>query len=84
MAKTDFQNIDEYISTFPEKVRPVLEQIRETIKKVAPKAEEVISYQMPAFKYSTKPLPLEMIIRIVKFRMKENLERAEMKEKKKK
>ena len=51
MAKTDFKNIDEYISTFPEKVRPVLEQIRETIKKAAPKAEEVISYQMPAFKY---------------------------------
>lgn len=45
-----FQNIDEYISTFPDEVQTILQQIRETISKAAPRADEVISYQMPAFK----------------------------------
>lgn len=43
-------NIDEYISGFPEDKQLLLEQIRETIRKAAPQAEEVISYGMPAFK----------------------------------
>jgi len=45
-----YNTIDEYISEFPEDVQNILQQIRETIRKAAPKAEEVISYQMPAFK----------------------------------
>ena len=44
-------NIDEYIEQFPENVQAILQKLRATIKKTAPKAEEVISYQMPAFKY---------------------------------
>ena len=44
------QTIDEYIVNCPEEVQYKLEQIRKTIKKAAPGAEEVISYQMPAFK----------------------------------
>jgi uncharacterized protein YdhG (YjbR/CyaY superfamily) len=32
-------------------VQILLNQIRQTIKKAAPEAEEVISYNMPAFKY---------------------------------
>jgi uncharacterized protein YdhG (YjbR/CyaY superfamily) len=43
--------IDEYMETLPKDVRTVLENLRKTIKSAAPKAEEVISYQMPAFKY---------------------------------
>ena len=42
--------IDEYINNFPKSIRIKLEQIRETIKKAAPEAKEVISYRMPAFK----------------------------------
>lgn len=50
MAKTDFKTIDEYISTFPNEVRSILEEIRLTIKKAVPEAEEGISYQMPTFR----------------------------------
>ena len=44
------KNTDDYISQFPEKQQAALEQIRKTIKAAAPAAEEVISYQMPAYK----------------------------------
>lgn len=96
----------------------MLEELRQAIKLAAPAAEEVISYQMPAFKYHgvlvyfaaykhhigvyptssgiaafkkelsvykgakgsvqfplDKPLPLALIKKIVKFRVKENLEK---------
>jgi uncharacterized protein YdhG (YjbR/CyaY superfamily) len=43
-------NTDEYIAAFPEKTKVMMEQLRDTIKKAAPKAEEVISYGMPAYK----------------------------------
>lgn len=54
MAKTDYQNIDEYHSVFPEETRDRMQQIREIIKETAPGAEEVISYQIPAFKIGRK------------------------------
>jgi uncharacterized protein YdhG (YjbR/CyaY superfamily) len=44
------KDVDEYISNFPVEVQQLLEQVRQTIKLVAPQAEEVISYSMPAFK----------------------------------
>ena len=44
------QNIDEYIKSYPKEIQQRLEEIRAEIKKVAPKAEETISYGMPAFK----------------------------------
>lgn len=50
MAKTDYQSIDEYIAAQPASIRPTLEKVRGAIKKGAPGAEEVISYQVPAFK----------------------------------
>ena len=121
------KNIDEYISSFPRETQQLLKQLRAIIKKNAPKAEEVISYQMPAFKlngivvyfagyenhigfYPTasginafkkeiegyknskgavqfpldKPLPLKLIAQIVKFRVKENLEKTKGKSAKKK
>lgn len=43
-------SIDEYIKDFPKGVQIKLEQIRKVIKKAAPGAKEVISYQVPAFK----------------------------------
>jgi uncharacterized protein YdhG (YjbR/CyaY superfamily) len=51
MAKTDFKTVDEYIGTFPKAVQDILEQIRTTIQKAVPAAEEVISYQIPAYKF---------------------------------
>ena len=44
--------IDEYIALFPKETQTILEEIRATIKKEAPEAEETISYKMPAFKYN--------------------------------
>ena len=42
-------SIDEYIANFPAHIQEKLEELRATIKKAAPEAEEKISYQMPAF-----------------------------------
>jgi uncharacterized protein YdhG (YjbR/CyaY superfamily) len=119
------KNVDEYIATFPQDIQLRLEQMRQAIKKAAPAAEELISYQMPAYKYHgvlvyfagyknhigfyatptghdtfkkelavykkgkgsvqflhEQPLPLALISRIVKFRMKANLEKEKAKNKK--
>ena len=46
-----FKDVDSYIATFPKDVQATLEQVRNVIKSSAPKAEEVISYNMPAYKY---------------------------------
>ena len=45
-----FKTVDEYFSTFPKNVKNILTQLRKTIKQAAPQAEELISYNMPAFK----------------------------------
>jgi uncharacterized protein YdhG (YjbR/CyaY superfamily) len=50
MAKTDFKSADEYIKTFPADKQAILKQVRETLRKAVPDAEEVISYQIPAFR----------------------------------
>ena len=119
--------MDDYIAGFPEDIQILLEDLRNTIRKAAPDAEEVLSYAMPAYKYHgmllyfaayknhigfyatptghaafkkelsvykegkgsvqfplDQPLPLDLIARIVKFRVKENLEIAEEKAKNKK
>lgn len=47
-----FKSVDEYFSTLPQEARDALEIMRKTIKQAAPKAEEAISYNMPAFKYN--------------------------------
>ena len=121
---TAYNTIDEYINTFPEDVRTILNQLWQTIKESAPEAEETINYQIPTFTlhgnlvhfaafkdhigfYPTptgieafkkelapykgakgsvqfpidQPLPLPLIRKIVKFRVKENLERKEKKKK---
>lgn len=50
MNKGTAANVDEYIKSFPGPTRKKLNQIREAIKKAAPGAAELISYQMPAYK----------------------------------
>ena len=42
--------VEEYLNLFPEDQRAALEKIRKAIKDVVPKAEEAISYGMPAYK----------------------------------
>ena len=124
MLKIAPTTIDEYISLFPPETQKKLEQIRQLIRKLAPKAEEVISYQMPAFKlhsvfvyfagyknhigfYPTstgiknfekeiakykwskgavqfpldEPLPVSLITKMVKFKIKEDKERANARKK---
>jgi uncharacterized protein YdhG (YjbR/CyaY superfamily) len=111
-----YTTIDDYVAALPKDVRSKLQDLRRAIRDSAPGAEEVISYQMPAFKlngvlvyfaafkshigfYPTssgveafkeelasyevtkgtirfpldKPLPLELVKRIVEFRVRENL-----------
>ena len=118
------RNIDEYIAGFPKNIQNILEEMRATIRKTAPEAEELISYNMPAFKLNgflvsyaawkkhigmypvpagneafkkkisvykvekstakfpiDKPLPLDLITKIVKFRVKENLKKVKTKRK---
>ena len=125
--KGGFGSIDEYIATFPEDRRVLLEAVRAAIRVAAPHAEERISYQMPTFAlhgnlvhfashkdhigfYPTpsgieafkeelaayesskgavqfpvdRPLPLDLIRKIVQFRVAENRERAAAKAGKKK
>ena len=43
-------DIDSYISQFPAEVQAVLQEVRGTIRRAAPEAEETISYLMPAFR----------------------------------
>ena len=121
-TKPTFSNTDDYIACFPIQTQKILHQIRKTIKLAAPDAEELISYQMPAFKqngvlvyfaaykkhigfYPTasgviafqnqileyksskgaiqfpidKPMPLDLIERIVKYRIEANAVKSEKK-----
>ncbi len=123
-SKKQFKTMDDYIAAYPIHIRKRLNQIRKTIKEIAPSARETISYQMPAFTWhgylahfaawknhiamyaapsgseafnrelsryrSTKstiqfpldkPLPLPLIRKIVKYRMKDNLKRKQEKKK---
>ena len=56
MAKTGFKSVDEYIASQPEAVQGVLKRVRSTIRKALPGAEEVISYQIPAYKLHGGPV----------------------------
>lgn len=119
-----FADLNAYISEFPEEIRVILEQIRETIQKAAPEAKEAIKYGMPTFilngnlvhfaayknhigfypapngidafidelaVYRTgkgtiqfpidKPIPFDLITKVVKFRVEENLQKVKRKAK---
>ena len=123
MAKMkSYSTVDEYIALAEPKLKKALKEIRKTIKATAPKAEEVISYQIPGYKYHgmlaffagwkkhisfypapwgaeslkkemsayegskgtikfplDKPMPLTLIKKMVKYRMKLNEEKAALK-----
>lgn len=115
---TKFKTVDEYLSVFPPATRKILQEVRKAISDAAPDAEEVISYNMPAYRkdgilvyfagyerhigfYPTasgiehfekdlssfkhargsvqfpvnEPVPVELIRKIVGFRVKENLQK---------
>jgi uncharacterized protein YdhG (YjbR/CyaY superfamily) len=50
MKNIKIESIDDYIAAKPFEKRDVLEKMRSAIQRAAPKATEVISYGMPAFK----------------------------------
>jgi uncharacterized protein YdhG (YjbR/CyaY superfamily) len=45
------KDVDEYLSMLPPAERRILKKLRMTIKSVAPKAQEKISYRMPLYFY---------------------------------
>lgn len=47
--KTKPSNIDEYMAGLPENIQMILEELRSTIRKAAPAAEETINYGIPTF-----------------------------------
>ena len=55
-VKSKPKTIDEYLATVSKDQRAALEKIRKTIRAAAPKAEECISYQIPAFRLGGKML----------------------------
>lgn len=115
-------SVSEYIATADPQAKKALRDIRKTIRDAAPKAEEVISYQIPGYKYHgmlvffaawknhislypapwsaeslkkemaayegskgtikfplDKPMPLTLIKKMVKYRVKENEMKAALK-----
>jgi uncharacterized protein YdhG (YjbR/CyaY superfamily) len=50
MAKAKIKNVDEYIAAQPEAAQAALKLVRSTLRRALPKAEEVISYRIPAYK----------------------------------
>lgn len=47
---TKFTSVTEYFSIFPAPIKTKLKEMKKIIQAAAPEAEEVISYNMPAFK----------------------------------
>ncbi|MGE0503113.1 MAG: iron chaperone [Rhizobiaceae bacterium] len=50
MSAKGFQSVDDYIASQPEATQAVLNRVRAIVRRALPKAEEVISYQIPAYK----------------------------------
>jgi len=50
------QNTDEYLASLSREKRATLEKLRRAIKAAAPKVEECISYQLPAFRLAGRML----------------------------
>jgi uncharacterized protein YdhG (YjbR/CyaY superfamily) len=49
-TKAKVATIDEYLAALSDDKRAALEKLRQTIRRAAPGAEEVISYRLPAFR----------------------------------
>ena len=50
MAKAKPESVDEYIARHPQDVQATLRRVRSIIREALPGAEEVISYQIPAYR----------------------------------
>jgi len=50
------RTIDEYLAALSDEKRTALESLRKTIRTAAPKAEECISYHLPAFRLGGRML----------------------------
>jgi uncharacterized protein YdhG (YjbR/CyaY superfamily) len=50
MPNQQFSSVDQYISSFSPEIQDKLKAVRRTIQKVIPAAEELISYNIPAYK----------------------------------
>ena len=50
------RTVDEYLAGLSDDKKDALERLRATIRAAAPKAEEYIGYQLPAFRLDGKPL----------------------------
>lgn len=50
--KAGFETIDDYHALVPAEVRRLLDILRKAIRSAAPDAEEVISYNMPGFRWN--------------------------------
>ncbi|MGH9735173.1 MAG: iron chaperone [Candidatus Acidiferrales bacterium] len=50
----DFRSIDDYIAAQPDAARTALNQVRNAIRKVLPRAEEGISYKIPVYRLNGK------------------------------
>jgi uncharacterized protein YdhG (YjbR/CyaY superfamily) len=48
--KTKFETVEQYFASLPKESQKILSVVRKTIQSAAPGAEDVISYQIPAFK----------------------------------
>ncbi len=53
---TKFSSVEEYLASFPDDVREVLEGVRRAILAAAPDAEETIAYDMPTYRVGGRSL----------------------------
>lgn len=53
---SDFKSIDAYIAAQPKNIATLLQQMRKTIQKAAPEAEEAMRYGLPTFRLNGKNL----------------------------
>jgi len=55
-SKSKVTTIDEYLAAVSDDKRAALEKLRKAIRSAAPKADECISYQIPAFRFGGRML----------------------------
>jgi uncharacterized protein YdhG (YjbR/CyaY superfamily) len=51
-----FKSVADYMAALPKPAKSRLQELRKIIRDAAPKAEEAISYNIPAFKMNGSPL----------------------------
>jgi uncharacterized protein YdhG (YjbR/CyaY superfamily) len=54
------KSVDSYVASFPEPQRTMLKQLRATILAACPRAEEMISYDIPFYQYRSPGYPGRM------------------------